>query len=123
MILLYFYIIILYYYLLFFLAESLKLDLEELITDSKNLHNSILPGFTEIVQYVVPSMELFYKEIFMPKVPALMKGNVLLSICIFKKVCIFFQILKFIFMYFFYKYVNILHIIILYIKYKNIYNK
>ena len=67
----------------------MQLDLEELITDSKNLYNSILPGFTEIVQYVIPSMELFYKEIFMPKVPALMKGNVPLLICIFKKVCSF----------------------------------
>lgn len=56
-----------------YVTESLELDLEELIIDSKNLYKSILPGFTEIVQYVIPSMELFYKEIFMPKVPALMK--------------------------------------------------
>ncbi|KOX74949.1 Ankyrin-2 [Melipona quadrifasciata] len=56
-----------------YVTESLELDLEELIIDSKNLYESTLPGFTEIVQYVIPSMELFYKEIFMPKVPALMK--------------------------------------------------
>ncbi|CAK9820561.1 Bifunctional peptidase and arginyl-hydroxylase JMJD5 [Anthophora plagiata] len=49
-------------------------DLEELVVDYKNFNDSILPGFVEIVQYVEPSMELFYKEIFMPKVPAILKG-------------------------------------------------
>ncbi|XP_017796883.1 PREDICTED: lysine-specific demethylase 8-like [Habropoda laboriosa] len=55
--------------------KSLKIqDLEELVVDYKNLDDSVLPGFVEIVQYVEPSMELFYKQIFMPKVPAILKG-------------------------------------------------
>lgn len=70
-------------------AESLgELDVEELIIDSESLYNFILPGFTEIVQYVEPSMELFYTKIFMPKVPAIMKGNISLSICIFEYVLV-----------------------------------
>lgn len=57
------------------ITESLgELDVEELIIDSESLYNFILPGFTEIAQYVEPSMELFYTKIFMPKVPAIMKG-------------------------------------------------
>lgn len=50
------------------------LNLKELIIDSKNLLQSSLPGFTEITYYNKPSMELFYREIFMLKVPALLKG-------------------------------------------------
>lgn len=76
-------------YLLSSSAESLgELDVEELIIDSESLYNFILPGFTEIVQYVEPSMELFYTKIFMPKVPAIMKGNISLSIYIFEYVLV-----------------------------------
>ncbi|XP_076239959.1 jumonji C domain-containing protein 5 isoform X2 [Calliopsis andreniformis] len=46
---------------------------KKLIINSDNLSDSVLPGFTEIAHYNQPSMELFYREIFMPKVPALLK--------------------------------------------------
>ncbi|XP_076628937.1 bifunctional peptidase and arginyl-hydroxylase JMJD5 [Colletes latitarsis] len=48
--------------------------LKELTIDPKNLLDFTLPGFTEIAYHNEPSMELFYKEIFMPKIPALLKG-------------------------------------------------
>ncbi|XP_015440321.1 PREDICTED: lysine-specific demethylase 8-like [Dufourea novaeangliae] len=48
--------------------------LKDLISGSESLLEFVLPGFTNIIQYNEPSMELFYKEIFKPKVPALLKG-------------------------------------------------
>lgn len=54
--------------------QSLKsFNLEELVIDTKNLYESLLPGCSEVPQYVEPSMELFYKDIFKPKVPAVLK--------------------------------------------------
>ncbi|XP_076763459.1 bifunctional peptidase and arginyl-hydroxylase JMJD5 [Xylocopa sonorina] len=50
-----------------------SLHLEELVIDSKNLYDSILPGCSEVAQYVEPSMECFYKEIFVQKKPAILK--------------------------------------------------
>ncbi|XP_061930024.1 bifunctional peptidase and arginyl-hydroxylase JMJD5-like isoform X1 [Apis cerana] len=49
------------------------LDLKKLNIDFKNSYDFILPGFIEVTQYIEPSMELFYKEIFMPKIPAILK--------------------------------------------------
>lgn len=51
------------------------MDLKKLNIDCKNSCDFILPGFIGVIQYIEPSMELFYKEIFMPKVPAILKGK------------------------------------------------
>lgn len=72
-----------YYFGIIFVVELLEpLNLKELIIDSKNLLQSSLPGFTEITYYNKPSMELFYREIFMLKVPALLKGNLIFLIIV-----------------------------------------
>ncbi|XP_054003851.1 bifunctional peptidase and arginyl-hydroxylase JMJD5 [Hylaeus anthracinus] len=56
-------------------SKSLETStLKELVINSENLLDSTLSGFSEICCYNEPSMELFYREIFMPKVPALLKG-------------------------------------------------
>ncbi|XP_003704451.2 jumonji C domain-containing protein 5 isoform X1 [Megachile rotundata] len=49
-------------------------NLQKLIINSKDLHNTVLSGFTEITRYNEPSMELFYKTMFMPQVPAILTG-------------------------------------------------
>ncbi|XP_031833279.2 bifunctional peptidase and arginyl-hydroxylase JMJD5 [Nomia melanderi] len=48
--------------------------LKELVNGFEELVDTALYDFTNIVEYNEPSMELFYKECFMPKVPALLKG-------------------------------------------------
>lgn len=64
------------YFLFCFIAKSTEiLDLKKLNIDFKNSYDFILPGFIEVTQYIEPSMELFYKEIFMPKIPAILKGK------------------------------------------------
>lgn len=69
--------IALYFYLLSLVFFSVETETsKELIINSENLADSILPGFIEISRYDKPSMEQFYREIFMPKVPALLEGNV-----------------------------------------------
>lgn len=50
------------------------LTLEKLIINSKDLRDTELSGFTEITRYNEPSMELFYKTMFMPQVPAILTG-------------------------------------------------
>ncbi|XP_076296641.1 uncharacterized protein LOC143216947 isoform X2 [Lasioglossum baleicum] len=50
-------------------ASSLK----ELIGGFESIVDVTLPGFKSISEYNEPSMEFFYKEMFMPKVPALLK--------------------------------------------------
>nr|XP_012143169.1 PREDICTED: lysine-specific demethylase 8-like isoform X3 [Megachile rotundata] len=56
-------------------VESFEtLNLQKLIINSKDLHNIVLSGFTEITRYNEPSMELFYKTMFMPQVPAILTG-------------------------------------------------
>ena len=45
----------------------------DLSINSISFPDSALPGFSEVAHYTEPSMELFYKKIFMPKVPALLK--------------------------------------------------
>lgn len=79
------------YFLLYFIAKSTEiLDLKKLNIDYKNSYDFILPGFIEVTQYIEPSMELFYKEIFMPKIPAILKG-------IFFN--LIFQLIKYLFKY------------------------
>lgn len=70
------------------------MDLKKLNIDSKNSYDFILPGFIEITQFIEPSMELFYKEIFMPKVPAILKGKKYFFKFNFAINKIFFQILN-----------------------------
>ncbi|XP_076655045.1 bifunctional peptidase and arginyl-hydroxylase JMJD5 [Halictus rubicundus] len=50
-------------------ASSLK----ELIGGFESIVDVTLPGFKNISEYNEPSMEFFYKKMFMPKVPAILK--------------------------------------------------
>lgn len=61
-----------------FLVETLASN--DLSINSINFPDSALPGFSEVAHYTEPSMELFYKKIFMPKVPALLKGNFVVAV-------------------------------------------
>lgn len=48
-------------------------DIEDLVIDYTKVHNSTTSEFIEIAHYVEPSMETFYKKMFMPKVPAVLE--------------------------------------------------
>lgn len=54
--------------------ESNAVNLGEIPIDN-NIDVTILPGFSEIKRYEKPSMESFYRDIFMPKYPAILTGN------------------------------------------------
>lgn len=43
--------------------------------DETKLYKNLLPGMTWIKRYEVPSMEKFYTDIFVPKVPAVLESN------------------------------------------------
>lgn len=69
--------------MLFFPVKSLQfVDIEDLVIDYTKVHNSTTSEFIEIAHYVEPSMETFYKKMFMPKVPAVLEGNITFSIVI-----------------------------------------
>lgn len=75
------YIVFLYYnFDVIFAVESSKaLNFEKLNIKSEDLHDmELLSRFTEIKHYDEPSMELFYRDMFKPKVPAILTGNILL---------------------------------------------
>ncbi|XP_011151408.1 lysine-specific demethylase 8 [Harpegnathos saltator] len=57
----------------FSLNESSGISLKEIAIDDQ-INDIILPGFSEVIHYAEPSMESFYKEVFMPKCPAVLKG-------------------------------------------------
>lgn len=59
----------------FSLDESGGVNLEEIPIDVDKIDNKILYGFSEVVHYEEPSMESFYKEVFMPKCPAVLTGE------------------------------------------------
>ncbi|KAG7212857.1 hypothetical protein KM043_002210 [Ampulex compressa] len=50
------------------------LSSKEIHIDDQNISEVIPPGFSEIDFYESPSMESFYKNIFMPKIPAILTG-------------------------------------------------
>ncbi|XP_032662611.1 bifunctional peptidase and arginyl-hydroxylase JMJD5 isoform X2 [Odontomachus brunneus] len=54
--------------------ESDGANLEEIPINSDKINDAILSGFLEIIHYKEPSMELFYKQVFMPKYPAVLTG-------------------------------------------------
>lgn len=54
--------------------ESRTINSEEILIDCDKINDAILAGFSEIAHYEVPSMESFYRDIFMPKCPAILTG-------------------------------------------------
>ncbi|XP_034174793.2 bifunctional peptidase and arginyl-hydroxylase JMJD5 [Osmia lignaria lignaria] len=57
------------------IESSKTLNFEKLNIKSGDLHDSeLLSRFTEIKHYDEPSMELFYRDMFKPKVPAILTG-------------------------------------------------
>lgn len=49
---------------------------KEISVDSDKINDlMILSGFSEVTYYEEPSMESFYRKIFMPKYPAVLTGR------------------------------------------------
>ncbi|XP_014482677.1 PREDICTED: lysine-specific demethylase 8 [Dinoponera quadriceps] len=54
--------------------ESSGANLEEIPIDGDKINDAILSGFSEVAHYEEPSMESFYRKVFMPKYPAVLTG-------------------------------------------------
>lgn len=51
------------------------LNVKKIEIDYSKVSQSLLPEFVQVNRYKVPSMELFYKDIFIPKIPVIITGN------------------------------------------------
>ncbi|XP_066594411.1 bifunctional peptidase and arginyl-hydroxylase JMJD5 isoform X1 [Prorops nasuta] len=56
--------------------DTMPLDCKKIFADEKSINDALLPGFLPIHRYNEPSMEFFYKNIFLLKVPALIEGSI-----------------------------------------------
>jgi hypothetical protein len=57
-----------------------EIDVKSSIEIDEKIFTTPLPGFALVTNFIKPSMEKFYCEIFKPKVPSLLKGSFQLSL-------------------------------------------
>lgn len=68
-------IIMLKVYNVLFVEFVRTLTAKKIEIDYSKVTQSLLPEFLHVNRYSIPSMESFYKDIFIPKIPAIITGD------------------------------------------------
>lgn len=63
-------------FVIFFIDKIAESSINILESENDELSKELLPGFEWIKRYKCPSMETFYRDIFVKKVPAVLEGKI-----------------------------------------------